>query len=58
MSKLSLKRDYVFVEHCNWNFYTPYLRYDIELTNFTLYNIVNNTDNVVHGLDNVIHINV
>ncbi len=58
MSKLSLKKDYNFVEHCNWSFYTPYLGYTVELTNFTIYNVYHGLDRVVHNTDPVIYINV
>ena len=58
MSKLSLEKNYVYVEHCNYNFYTPYLRTTISVNNFTKYNVVNLTDNVVNGLDNVIYIGI
>jgi hypothetical protein len=58
MSKLSLTRNYIYAEHCNWDFYTPYLGYVIPITNFSKYNIVHNTDNVVYNNFNVVHIGI
>ena len=58
MSKLSLKKDYIYAEHCNWSIYTPYLGYAIELSNFTLYEVYNGANMVMHGNNQVVHIGV
>ncbi len=58
MSKLSLKKDYKYVEHCNWSIYTPYLGYTIELSNFTLYEVYHNDNQVMNGVNEVVHIGV
>ena len=59
MSKLSLARTFVFVENCNWNIYSPYLRTDIDYKEFLIkYNVIDGTDNVVYGTNNVIYIGV
>ena len=58
MSKLSLKREYVYVNHCNWSTYTPYLGYKIELSNFTLYSVYHGLNQVTHNGNVVVHIGV
>ncbi len=58
MSKLSIDKKFVFVEHCNWSFYTPFLRTEIPFTVLTKYNVINVKNNVVNGTNNVIHIGV
>ena len=60
MSKLSLNRTYVYLEKCNWDFFTPFLRvdYDEEGIGNVLLDVTYNGVDVVHLTEDVIYIGV
>ncbi len=54
MSKLYDSKSYVFMKHCNWDLFTPFLGEVIAHSGKVKYNVVHLADNVSHNGDNVI----
>jgi len=60
MSKLSLSRTYKYLEKCNWDIFTPFLRIDYDesdIGNVQL-DVVHNGVSVTYSGENVIYIGV